>query len=520
MNSRPDDDYQSILEERELLKRVVTHSADATCLVDMDRRIIEWNPAAERLFGWNKEEILGRPLSTIIPAGAAARADDILKREREGKIVDEIVPRLRKDGTVFEAELKASGVRDPEGNIIGYVGTYRDVTERVLVETASSAVTSELDPVGALTRFGEVLKEVFDFTQLTLSVIEGDHYRRVVSVGDNTQGFTRNEVVPLEGNSVREAVETRAPVIVDDTSASRLSFDERLARSGVGSYVIVPLIEDGRVFASINVGFSQPHVPNDKMVHLVASVAQGVAQGIKNVLLYEQQRESLERLQAIDEMKNSFLQAVSHELRTPLTAVLGLALTLEKQFESFGDEQRKEILGMLAFNARKLDRLLTDLLDLDRLTRGVLKPYLRPLHLGDLIDRMADEVDTEGRLVEIDSQDVQVVLDGAKVERIVENLLVNAVRHTPEESRIWIRAADADDGVLIVVEDDGPGVSDESKEAIFEVFRQGPERAVSGTGVGLTLVSRFAQLHGGRAWVEDRPGGGASFRVLLPHAPE
>ena len=109
---------------------------------------------------------------------------------------------------------------------------------------------------------------------------------------------------------------------------------------------------------------------------------------------------------------------------------------------------------------------------------------------------------------------------GTKVERIIENLLVNASRHTPDGSSIWLRLEPAEDGVTVIVEDDGHGVSDELKRTIFEPFQQG-ERINEhhpGTGIGLSLVADFARLHGGRAWVEDRPGGGASFRVFLPSA--
>lgn len=517
--SQKNAELQAVSEERELLKRVVTSSADAICLVELSGTIIEWNPAAERLFGWSKDEIIGRPLSTLLPPEALEQAGDILRREREGQIVEETVPRLRKDGTIFEAELTASGVRDPEGNIIGYVGSYRDVTERLLVETASSAVASDLDPLSAFTRFAEVLKEVSPFAQLTLSVIEGRGYRRVVSVGNRGGSFTRDEVVPLDGNSVKEVVDSGKPMIVHDTRTGGWPYDEMLAQRGIGSYIIVPLIENERVFATINLGFAKVNVPTEQMVHLLDSIGQGVAQGVKNILVYEQQKESIERLRAVDEMKNSFLQAVSHELRTPLTVVLGLTLTLQKHAGTLDATQHKEILRMLTSNARKLERLLTDLLDLDRLTRGVLEPHLRQTRLDDLVHRMAKEIDLGDRSLHIDTQEVEILVDAAKIERIVENLLVNAIRHTPEGCRIWARVQDDPEGALLAVEDDGPGVDDESKKAIFELFRQGSEKPVIGTGVGLTLVTRFAQLHGGRAWVEDRQGGGASFRVFLPNRP-
>jgi signal transduction histidine kinase len=124
------------------------------------------------------------------------------------------------------------------------------------------------------------------------------------------------------------------------------------------------------------------------------------------------------------------------------------------------------------------------------------------------------------REVEIDAEPLVANLDAAKVERIVENLLANAARHTPPGSPLWIRISKEPMGVLLVVEDAGPGVPDPLKEAVFEPFRQGDggPNPSPGVGVGLSLVARFAELHGGSAWVQDRPGGGASFRVYLPDA--
>ena len=98
---------------------------------------------------------------------------------------------------------------------------------------------------------------------------------------------------------------------------------------------------------------------------------------------------------------------------------------------------------------------------------------------------------------------------------------MNAARHTAGDRRIWLRVSSLDGGVLIKVEDDGPGVAPELRDVIFEPFRQGPTASshAPGTGIGLSLVARFAELHGGRAWVGEREGGGASFRVFIPGQP-
>jgi two-component system sensor histidine kinase KdpD len=235
----------------------------------------------------------------------------------------------------------------------------------------------------------------------------------------------------------------------------------------------------------------------------------------------EVERDATQRLRSLDEMKNTFLQAVSHDLRTPLAAILGLAVTLERAEIDLQPEDARDLARRIAGNARKLDRLVTDLLDLDRLARGIVAPKLNSVDVGELVARVAAESELAVlERVTVDAPAIVAHVDAAKVERIVENLLANAIRHTPAGTPVRVAASAAGGGVLVVVDDEGAGVPEEMRDAIFQPFRQGPDAPEHspGVGVGLTLVRRFAELHGGRAWVQDREGGGASFRVWLPDA--
>jgi PAS domain S-box-containing protein len=239
----------------------------------------------------------------------------------------------------------------------------------------------------------------------------------------------------------------------------------------------------------------------------------------------ELEREATRRLRALDEMKNTFLDAVSHELRTPLAAIVGIGLTLEHKADILADADRSDLYTRLVANARKLDRLLNDLLDLDRLTHGIVAPKRRPTDVAALAGRIADDWGLlNGRRPQVVAEPVTISLDPGKVERIIENLLANAARHTPPDTQVWVRVEhpSGGDGVLLAVEDAGAGVPAELRDSVFEPFRQGPDTPAHapGVGIGLTLVARFAELHGGRAWVEERAGGGSSFRVLIPDAPQ
>ncbi|MFL5793195.1 MAG: histidine kinase N-terminal 7TM domain-containing protein [Actinomycetota bacterium] len=228
-----------------------------------------------------------------------------------------------------------------------------------------------------------------------------------------------------------------------------------------------------------------------------------------------------EHLRNLDEAKSGFLQAVSHDLRTPLASVLGISLTLQRGRGQLGPADTDDLLGRLTANARKLDRILTGLLDLDRLDRGIVELRRERVDLARLVAGVVSEAHEEllnGHPVSLELLPVQVVADAAKVERIVENLLANAARHTDPDTPIWVRVTHGERGALLCVDDAGPGVPAEQRESIFRPFERGPggDSYTPGSGVGLALVAQIASLHGGHAWVEDRAGGGASFRVLLP----
>lgn len=235
----------------------------------------------------------------------------------------------------------------------------------------------------------------------------------------------------------------------------------------------------------------------------------------------ERAREQGARLRETDEMEETFLQAVSHDLRTPIAAILGLATTLEREDLELSPEDARDMIVRIVANARRLDRIVSDLLDLDRLSRGVIESTFAPADVGALVTRVVTESEISAeRTIEVDAPPVEADVDTAKVERIVESLLANADRHAPGDSRIRVRATTEGDDVVISVDDEGPAVPEDYRERIFEPFRRGPEgrEQTLDVGVRLALVAGFAELHGGSAWVQDREGGGASFRVRLPLA--
>ncbi len=247
----------------------------------------------------------------------------------------------------------------------------------------------------------------------------------------------------------------------------------------------------------------------------VVAVAHDVS-AWRRALLAE--RQAVERLQDVDGMKNAFVAAVSHELRTPLTVVKGMASTLADHRDQLSAKQISDLARRIDVHAGRLAVLLDDLLDVDRMTRGLLEPKRQQVDPHDVVEAVIASREMEA-MVELRARSRSAEVDPSMLARIADNLLTNAAKYAPGPIDVAVDPLPGA-GVHLVVNDRGPGVPDTAKATIFEPFRRlDPNHPSPGTGIGLSLVSRFASLHGGRAWVEDREGGGARVHVLLPGPP-
>lgn len=229
------------------------------------------------------------------------------------------------------------------------------------------------------------------------------------------------------------------------------------------------------------------------------------------------QRRAAEELARLQDMQRAFLQAVSHDLRTPLTVILGLAEILERRVDALTEAQQVRLRARLTENARRLADLLTDLLDVDRLTRGVIEPNRRNTDVAALARQTIAHLDTDTHELSLPEGAVFAEVDPAQIGRVIENLVANAVKHTPPGTRIAVSCRRSDGGIELVVEDGGPGIAADQQQHIFDPFVRGEERDPSpGSGIGLALVREFARLHGGDARLEHSADGGSRFVVQLP----
>lgn len=238
----------------------------------------------------------------------------------------------------------------------------------------------------------------------------------------------------------------------------------------------------------------------------------------------QRERDAAEQLRELERMRTAFLDGVSHELRTPLTVVIGIAETLRRDGDVLSPEDRHVLVSRLSSSAARLGDVLSHLIDLNRLRHdddhvAAERTLVRPLVEGVVRSHRG----VSGRAVEVDVRVESATVDSSLVTRILRHLLDNVAAHTAPDDTSWVQVRGTDaQGLHIVVADDGPGVPVRHHASIFEPFSHGDSQRphAPGTGVGLSLVSGLALLHGGRAWCQDRTGGGAEFHVVLaPPAP-
>ncbi|HMC15514.1 MAG TPA: ATP-binding protein [Albitalea sp.] len=434
-----------------------------------------------------------------------------------------------------------SPVPGDDGRVGGLLNTVQETTAKVqgerqirmlhdLVARAADA-TSEHQ---AYQVAAEVLSaNALDLPFVLLYVLNAraDEARLVAANGlEDGDGRAQPACVRIEGDEgsaswpLAEALRSAREVVVDEL-ASRFGplpvgrWNARPERA-----IVLPLYRAdlSLPYAFLVAGISPHRALDDRYLNFFRATADQVTSVLANARAYEAEKKRAEALAEVDRAKTDFFSNVSHELRTPLTLILGPTETLLRQHHANPETQRQ--LDVIARNARTLLRHVNDLLDIAKLEAGKTAASYAQVDLARLLRLSASHFEAMAteRLIAMRVHAPAVVpaqVDVEKMQRVLLNLLGNAFKFTPDGGKVTCRLETQGSLVRIVVDDSGPGVAAELREAIFERFRQaeqGAARRFGGTGLGLAIAREFLQLHAGTIRAEASPEGGARFVVELP----
>ena len=469
----------------------------AVFFLDASGRVISWNRGAERIKGYAAEEIVGRHFSAFYPAEAIERGwpeQELELAEAQGRFEDEGW-RLRKDGSRFWASVLITAVRDPQGRLRGFSKITRDMTERRRHEE-SLRQTEE--------RLRLLVESVRDYAIYMLDV-EG----RVASWNagaERIKGYAASEIIGRHFSLFypQEARDKKFPEQELALAKEHGRYEEeglRVRKNGVtfwASIVITPVYD-----------------------------AHNALRGYAKVTRDLSERKRTEALEESARRMNEFLAMLAHELRNPLAPIASALNLLAKRPTS--DATELWVRDVLRRQTAQLSRLVDDLLDVSRITRAAMTLERRALDLRKAVrgalDASMQWIEPRRHVLDVRLPDEPVEMSGDEVRltQVVQNLLHNAAKYTPDGGRIEVELRREAGEALIVVRDNGVGMAAELLSSAFELFTQGSQsldRAHGGLGVGLTLVQRLVKLHGGT--VEARspgPGNGSEFLVRLPLSP-
>lgn len=468
------------------------HSRDAIVLSDHAGRIVDANPAMCELAGRPLGELLGlRSVDLAAPTESPHRIEQLRGRLHADGALRGVLPLLRSDGTIIEVEYQ-SVTRILDGLNLSIM---RDVTEQRSIQRQLA------------------LSEQY-FRALAEHAVEGifriqlQPERRFEYVNPAFRRITGFDLDDLHTDPLALRKRTHPDDVVgdDDTDARRLRYQRR-----DGAWRWLELRQAQIV---------DEHGAAVAVQGVVLDVTEQKRQTEALEAALEREHEAADELRRLDELKDGFLRAVSHELRTPLSAIYGFTKTLRERADVLEKDAILLLLDRVDANAERLRGLLDDLLDINRLTSSRLEPQREPVDLAELAQQVADDVPMGHRTLHLDLTPAPAMLEGRRIVRVVHNLLANAAKHTPAQTRVWMRTAANEDGsATLVVEDDGPGIPEELHASITDPFVQGPGAATSpspGTGIGLSIVHQFTHMHGGTVEVGERPEGGARFRLTFP----
>ena len=408
-----------------------------------------------------------------------------------------------------------------------------------LINTITSAIRSSLNPEDIFAAITQQLGRALQVDACVLSLWTVDdefvHCVGLYDSSDNVENSLEHyyslhhqlpdSLVRIQDNPIlQEILQTEEPVVIADItqcSADIQGFELPL-KMPVRSLVVVPLLADGKCIGSITLREGRtPRRWLSSEIELAKAVASQAAIAVQQSHLYQKTREQAERLLELDKQKTEFFQNISHEFRTPITLIQGPLDSAVSNGEGLSPAQ--SIIALR--NSRRLLRLVNQLLDLQRLDAGRMQPNFRPCDLVEFVTQIVDSFrpycEKKGLQVNTDLVNCPTVyLDIEKFDKVLYNLLSNAMKFTSEGGTITIKVAAIGNHCLLQVQDSGIGILPQQIPYLFERFRQaeGSEnRSYEGSGLGLSLVKELVELHGGTVSVDSIYGQGTTFTLeLLP----
>ena len=479
-----------------LAAMLVESSDDAIIGMTPQSVITTWNRAAQRLYGYTSEEVVGKNIEFLLPPDRLEELDAVLGRVAKGAGAQRYeTKRITKEGTIIDVGMTVSPIHDLEDGdvIVGTSTIQRDISERKKTDA--------------------ILAEMAAIVDSSNDAIIGKTLQGIITTwnrgAEHVYGYTAAEMV---GRSISVLVPKERPDEVREIIAGMLAMDARTKH-----FETQRICKDGRrIDVSLTVS---PIRDSDGTIVGASSVARDVTE--HNAMAAELKASELRSVLAVSRAKDEMVSLVSHELRTPLASLLGFTELLYSR--DFSADQRKQYLGVMLREGRRLTDLINDVLHIQRLEAGHQVLNLAPADLQALIQRAVVAAGEDANTpIEVDATPTLplVMIDTDAILQVLSNFLSNARKYSPDGGIIRVTTKLIDGMVEINVQDHGLGLPEDALPKVFATFyrvESGDRRLIKGTGLGLAINRRIVEAHGGQVGAySGGPGEGSRFQFTLP----
>jgi PAS domain S-box-containing protein len=535
--------------ERTWLHDVIAWSLNEIYVIDPQTLRFKFaNAGAQRNIGYSASELTELTPVDIAPEYTEKTFRAMLRplfTGEQGLLVIEAVHR-RKDGSRYPVESHLQLVERPEGKVCLVIVT--DITER---KRAESELRRYVNQLSVINRLDRVISSTFDIEEvydtLVVEMQQLFQFDRTSLLTLNEQGtewqivkqWTSGEpaLMPkvwrkVEG-SVVEWLLLNKRTLVEKRIGEQETWPENelLAKEGIDSRVVVPLIVRGKVIGAMTLASKKPDAYKKGDVEVLESLADQVGISMHNAMMYnkvgeyaatleKRVKERTGQLEAANKELEAFSYSVSHDLRAPLRSIDGFSQIVTEEYSNKLDAEGRRILNVIRSNTQKMGELITDLLDLSRVTRDEMKTVRVDMAtLANSVFREIASPDVQRKY----SLSIEALPDAygdpSLLRQVWRNLISNAIKFTATKDvrRIDIGTRSEDGMTVYSIRDSGVGFDPQYTHKLFGVFqRLHTTEEFEGTGVGLAIVQRIVHRHGGRVWAEGRIGEGATFYFALP----
>jgi PAS domain S-box-containing protein len=489
------------------LAAIVETSSDAIIYKTPGMLITAWNKGAERLYGYTAKEVIGQPVSLLVPHELADEEKNILEQMQRGSEMDHFeTTRIAKNGKLIPVSMSLSAIHDEQGRLTGISTIARDISERREFEEQIIQTNTFLDTV-----LENIPNMIFikDANEL--------RFVRFNKAGEKLLGFSKNELLGKNDydffpNEEADFFIKKDKEVLDKGIVLDIPEESIHTKNGLRwLHTIKISITDESGKPLYLMGISEDITERKMREDIIKELNQDVE---KKVV----------QLTAMNQELESFSYSVSHDLRTPLRAIDGYSRILDEDYGDKLDENGKRVISVVLDNTRRMAQLIDDLLAFSRLGReGIHRARVNMQHLVNATIAEMEKIFPDKSKIINSTPLPDAFGDESMLLQVWANLIANALKYssTRAESHISISAEQTDSEIIYSIKDNGVGFSMAYYDKLFGVFqRLHSVEEFEGTGVGLAIVQRIVHRHNGRVWAISRVDEGATFYFSLPKGTE